>query len=777
MTDIIRKIMNHENLDEIYDYAKRALFSEGPSSEVTLEVLSYLDLFASDFFASKKEDVLAMMGVFYKQPVVSTLQGKIFELYGEHIRQTYHAAYTPIQADIIKQIQTNQNFSFSAPTSTGKSFVFRHLIEASKKDVAIIVPSRALINEYFDRVCQMISDKSVGILTFVDIINTRHTSRRIFILTPERAKDLFKHRDCLDIEFLLFDEAQLSDEDSTRGVLFDSIVRRAQTAFPHAKSVFAHPFVENPEAQLIKNHFEADNSFAIKYEQRTVGQIFFAHDGESYFHFGLEPQIMGTRKIKSDFDPLMRAVRTAGSVLVFTTKASIYNKTVFNTFKQYIDECHPLTDPRALALVEQFRTSIGASGSSRGSFPSQLFEYMKRGVVVHHGSLPLQSRLILEHFTQQGFCRICFATSTLEQGINMPFDVVYLNTFQKSDTLSMKNLIGRAGRSSLKNKFDYGSIVVKASNMSDFRYVMKHQETLQDISSLENDDEDSDYSDFKDAIINGTFSDEYNLTDKEVERLGNSDVDSLVEGLLGSLFRHEELIPLSQINEDQDCRLSLYEHMRNLYQFHLGRDLSAGEESVLNTAIKIMLWRVHAKTFKTICQYRYAFAARVYDRRELSRQYKSATTESEQSRIRKVATNLQARFVRGFDELPNRKLPVYGIYSKGTKASEVDYDRIVFDTYDYLDKLIGFKLSDIYYAILHQYYQRYHDIRADKLAKYFKYGTDDEVEILMLRYGMSFDDIERIKPFVISISEEEIVLKEEVKQLPSEQLRAIERYI
>lgn len=81
-----------------------------------------------------------------------------------------------------------------------------------------------------------------------------------------------------------------------------------------------------------------------------------------------------------------------------------------------------------------------------------MLEYMRKGIVVHHGSLPLQARLILEHFTQRGFCRICFATSTLEQGINMPFDVVYLNTFQASRTLSMKNLIGRAGRSKSTGK-------------------------------------------------------------------------------------------------------------------------------------------------------------------------------------------------------------------------------------------------------------------------------------------------------------------------------------
>lgn len=778
MTDIIRKIINHDNLDEIYEYAKSSLFTNGPSSVTTLEIISYLSLFAPDFFDSIKDDVLSMMGVFYKKPKPVTLQGKLFELYGEYIQETYDFEYTPVQANIIKQIHTNQNFSFSAPTSTGKSFVFRHLIKESMHDVVIIVPSRALINEYYNQVCQMVRDKHVGILTFVDIINTKHTLRRIFILTPERAKDLFRHKDYLNIEFLLFDEAQLSDEDSSRGLLFDSIVRRAQVAFPKAKCIFAHPFVDNPEAQLIKNHFDQGSSVAMKYEQRTVGQIFFAHQDGSFFHFGLDVKVMGKQKIKSDFDPLMRAIRTGGSILVFTTKTSIYKRDVFETFKTYIDQCQLITNPRALALIEQFRESIGASVKSNGIFRSQMLEYMKRGIVVHHGSLPLQLRLILERFTQDGFCKICFATSTLEQGINMPFDVVYLNTFRQSDALSMKNLIGRAGRSSPRNKFDYGSIVVKASNMSAFRVLMMQGEGLRNISLLESDDsEESDFSDFKNAIRSGTFSDEYNLTNTEVERLSSPDVDTLVNSVLSALFSGGELVSLLEIDQDEECRLSLYRCMRELYQFHLKRELSEGEESVLNTAIKIMLWRVHTKTFKEICQHRYAFAARIRDIRNLRKQYKAAKSDDERKKIYQIATNLQAKFIRGFDELPNKKLHNYGIYRKGTKAADVDYDRIVFDTYDYLDKLIGFRLSDVYYAILHQYYQRYNDTRADKLAKYFKYGTDDETEIWMLRYGMSFDDIAEIKPYVISINEQELILSEEVRKLPQERLSAVERYM
>ena len=110
-----------------------------------------------------------------------------------------------------------------------------------------------------------------------------------------------------------------------------------------------------------------------------------------------------------------RAKATLADILIYTTKASIYDKTVFNKFKLYIDECRSLTDPQALQLIDQFKKCIGANDKDEGYYASSMLEYMRKGIVVHHGSLPLQARLILEHFTQRGFCRICFATSTLEQ--------------------------------------------------------------------------------------------------------------------------------------------------------------------------------------------------------------------------------------------------------------------------------------------------------------------------------------------------------------------------
>jgi len=476
--------------------------------------------------------------------------------------------------------------------------------------------------------------------------------------------------------------------------------------------------------------------------------------------------------LESSFDPVMDAINRSRSILIYTTKASIYNKMAFGKFSKYLDACPPISDSTALKLIEQLNQYIGANDSY---YRSNMMEMLEHGIVIHHGSLPLQARLILEHFTQQGFCRICFATSTLEQGINMPFDVVYLNTFEASRTLSMKNLIGRAGRSTSALKFDYGCVVVKVENMSNFRNVILKEETLSKVSLLDTDEgeENFDYKEFKEAINSGEFSDEYNLTIAEVNRLKDDNIDGVIKNVLESMFVNGQLISLEVINEDKNCRLDLYKYFILLYRYYLnGRELSSGEESILNTAIKILLWKIHSKTFKDICWRRYAFAACVPERRRLESQ-----SQNVQRQYSEQARQLNARFIRGYDDLPNINLHNYSLYPAGTKAIDVDYDRVVFDTYDYLDKLISFKLSDIFYAIFYQYYEKTTDERVLRLAKYFKYGTDDEKEILMLRYGLSFEEIEWLRDYIIDISLEEIIFDPSINELPPEKLISIERFL
>lgn len=767
--NIIAEIRDGKYLEEHLAFAKERLFEEGSVDITVLEILSYFKIFQPEFFAAHENNIIEMMGLYFKHPNLSSFVGLIFANYGDYIKETYGEDFTPVQADILKKIQSMHIFSFSAPTSTGKSFVFRELIKNAAYDVVVVVPSRALINEYYDRVHDIIDNKDVNILTFVEIINTKHAKRNIFILTPERARELFKQKDRLNIGLFLFDEAQLSDEDSVRGLYFDSIVRRVQKSFSNAKCVFAHPFIANPEAQLKKNHVDInENAAALHYEQKNVGQIFYTHDRNKneFHHFSIEKSQMSEYKVKSSFDPVAKVIKDGGSVLIFVSKTHIYNEKIFEDFGNYIAMCNIITDSVALELIAQLQDYVGASNGKSTNYVSKILECLKRGIVIHHGSIPLRARLILEHFTQQGFCRICFATSTLEQGINMPFDVVYLDKFLASSPLSIKNLIGRAGRSTSKNVFDVGAVVIKHPNMSNFRKIIKKPERIDERSHLDKEDEklDEKYEEYKEAIKTDQFNDEYNLTNADVKKLSSDEITATVATLLDLMFDEDSgnLIYPKWESEENNDRKAMYDHFHSLYRQYLGgRELTKAEKSILSQAIKIMMWRVFKKTFKLICQYRYDYASRKKEREEMSN-----TTDT---------STLTANFLRGYDDIPDKNLSNFSLFGN-TPAELVDYDLVIYDTYDYLDKLIGFKLSDIFYAIFHQYYLYTKDERALRLAKYIRFGTDTEREIWMLKYGLTFEDIEWASACIDSIDEQEIIFNDKYHELSEEQRPLLERF-
>ena len=139
--------------------------------------------------------------------------------------------------------------------------------------------------------------------------------------------------------------------------------------------------------------------------------------------------------------------------------------------------------------------------------------------------------------------------------------------------------------------------------------------------------------------------------------------------------------------------------------------------------------------------------------------------------------DILVRFVMAYDELPNKTLKCHPMYPQYMPAKKVDYDRIICDTYDYLDKLVGFRLTDVYCAAFKEYYLRTHDDRAEKMWNYIKYGTNDQKEIWLLRYGLTFEDIEIIKPHVKSIDREGIKFLDSIYTLSVDELACVYRYL
>ena len=773
MDNLLKKIINGIDVENILNIVIENIFADGPINRSYLEILSYIKYFHPKLFASYEQNVLNVMGLFFKKAPALDFKSLIMKNIGDSIYEEYGENYTPIQMDIINNINLNMVYSFSAPTSTGKSFVFRDLIVKSQKDIVIIVPSRALINEYFIKVNELRSSLKFNILTHVDLINRGKNLKNVFILTPERAKEIFKIKNEIEIELVLFDEAQLSDDNGQRGVNFDILVRRFKRNFPNSKLLFSFPFIDNPESQIKKNHLECEQSYYSCYKERNVGQMFFSFGDNKFYVFGIDKGVMGNNKIEITFDPVEQILRKKGSVLIYTSKSKIISEQIIKDYEKYCNLCPEIEDEKAIDLIDKFNKYMGSSSDSQKSSYSPMSNLLKRGIILHHGSLPLQVRLIIEELTRLGYCRICFSTSTLVQGINMPFDAVLLDRFENKN-IEMKNLIGRAGRSTTNPTFDYGIVVVKNQNISNIRTIL-NQGTLLNVESLldTNRELPEDLNDYRDAIKNDEFNDDYNLTKKVVDRM-NVDVYVLVDKVLNLLFYEGNIISGENFtNLDANSRKELYTLFQDIYKIYLGgRDLSNGEKSVISTAVKILLWQIQGKTFKQIVGYRYSYIRQNNVVKKLINKYKDKDKTGFKDEINKI-------FVKptmSCSTIPNKELRFLPLFDYEMPSYKVNYDLVAFDTYDYMDKIIGFKLKDIYYMVFYEYYMQKSDLRAYDMSLYLKYGTKDSKEIMLLRYGFDFETIEWLKDKVNHVDENEISFVS-LDNFTEEELTAIDRYL
>lgn len=186
----IKDLQNRDFAEVMLGKTLAKIYKIGPVDATDYEILSYISIFHPNLIKLHIDDIILYMGLFYKSiNNPESLQGCVQKMFLECIAEHYGEKYTPVQTSILNNSEGNKIFSFSAPTSTGKSHVLFSIIEKSEHDVVVVVPSRALINEYYLRLCEEIPDKSINILTYVDKINTAKCRRNIFVLTPERCKD------------------------------------------------------------------------------------------------------------------------------------------------------------------------------------------------------------------------------------------------------------------------------------------------------------------------------------------------------------------------------------------------------------------------------------------------------------------------------------------------------------------------------------------------------------------------------------------------------------
>ncbi|MDH0355082.1 helicase-related protein [Morganella sp. GD04133] len=305
---------------------------------------------------------------------------------------------------------------------------------------------------------------------------------------------------------------------------------------------------------------------------------------------------------------------------------------------------------------------------------------MSKGIVIHHGSMPLKARLMVEEFIRKGYAKICFATSTLAQGINMPFDVVWIDNFNRMTPIVLKNLIGRAGRTTkAKGVFDYGYTIIKNENIDTFTTRFKEIIKLNETSRLDLDihEINIDQQDLADSIKNETFNIELHLPESQIDRIKKSTINNEIKFILDNILKGSDIITGAQYYELPDPdRDKIKTCFKRIYSIHLKRSkLEKAEAAVLSAAIPIMLWHIQGRSFSEIVSLRYSFLSHKDQQRKIINRLKNK--EINQDTANEELSNLTVRYSPIAAKIPDISLKASPLFSKSTPVTELSYDILI----------------------------------------------------------------------------------------------------
>ena len=345
-------------------------------------------------------------------------------------------------------------FSYSGPTSMGKSFVMRTFIRDKIKkndncNFAVIVPTRALINEIFRALAEDMScilrehDYRIVTSSGNSIVKDKNKHRYIFVMTPERMMyQLIEYPD-ISVNYVFIDEAQNISKKDGRSAYYYQIVNMLMQSKTQPHIIFASPHISNPEVYL--------GVAAANVEAKSLSSVFTPVSQEKF----LIDMNSGTYGY---YNPLSAQLKTVGKFpemslsMVVNQFGAGKRNLVYCNFKsavvssavRYSKLLKPVNDAELIEFAQEIREQI---------HPDYYLAYtVERGVAFHVGYIPPNIRIRIEELfrKENGGINVIFCTSTLLEGVNMPADNLFItdyrNGYSPLSDVEFRNLTGRVGR-------------------------------------------------------------------------------------------------------------------------------------------------------------------------------------------------------------------------------------------------------------------------------------------------------------------------------------------
>lgn len=363
--------------------------------------------------------------------------------------------YFKSQKDVLNNFDCDY-FSYSGPTSMGKSFIVRSFIKNNilnqrKENYAIVVPTKALINEVSSKLINDLKESLVEndykVITSSGALALNREHNFILVFTPERLSYLLLDKSHFKIDYLFVDEAQKISSKDGRSPFYYKLIDLIRKNNKDINIFFSSPNIPNPGVYL--NLIESSVQHSVNYEAykyTPVSQIKFLIDLNTCHGFvynNLNEELLDIdicfEQGISNLTSLIKHVGNDKQNIVYC--GSTRNAVSFAV--EYADSLNvELEDVRLLSLIKEISNDI--------HYDYYLLDVMRKGVAYHIGYLPANIREQIEILYKAGVIKTIFCTSTLVEGVNLPADNLFITSYKNGRSnltpVEFKNLVGRVGR-------------------------------------------------------------------------------------------------------------------------------------------------------------------------------------------------------------------------------------------------------------------------------------------------------------------------------------------
>lgn len=332
-----------------------------------------------------------------------------------------------------------------APTSYGKTELILSFINHTKfKKICIISPTKSLLAQTKKRIINQFGYRKI--ITYPEMYND-NDDEIIAVLTQERLLRLLQSNSDLMFDLLVIDEAHnILDEFSnerTRSVILASVIIICKKRNDNLVCKYLTPFLKSKESLKIKHISNIAEWYSVV--ENIKSEMFYFYDVENNKKVLLDQySTMKDKLIEFQVNEL------GDDVDVVIANCDEKNIIYLNSPKKLENFAYKLFSK----LPERQIPRLKKAASDLREYVHEdykLANYIEKGVIYHHGSIPEPIRYFIEDlYANIPEIKMLIANSTLLEGVNIPATRMFiLDPYRGSGYLSpsaFKNLVGRVCR-------------------------------------------------------------------------------------------------------------------------------------------------------------------------------------------------------------------------------------------------------------------------------------------------------------------------------------------